>query len=96
MHYNMQTMQPWLQSQGTGNSRMQQAFLGAADIRPLLIQPLLRETLPQRGGAGQSCSPSEVRGQGKLPHLRQNLGERYCLGTGHGEWKMHLWGNLRS
>ena len=60
----------WLQSRGTGSSRVQQAFLGAAGIRPLL-----GETLPQRGGTGQSRSPSEVRGRGKQPHLRQNLRE---------------------
>ena len=40
-----------LQSQSTGNSRVQQAFLGAANIRPLLIQPLLSETLLQKGRA---------------------------------------------
>ena len=39
-------------------------FLGAAGI-----QPLLSETLPQRGGKGQSHSPLEVRGWGKQPHL---------------------------
>ena len=33
-------------------SRGQQAFLGAADIWPLLIQPLLGETLPQTRWAG--------------------------------------------
>ena len=34
----------WLQSQGTGNSRIQRAFLGAVSI-----WPLLSETLLQRG-----------------------------------------------
>ena len=52
---------------------------------PLLLWPLLSETLAQRGGTGQSRSPSQVRGQGKQPHLRQKSGERYCLGSGHGE-----------
>ena len=37
----------WPQSWGTGRRRVQQAFLGAANIRPLLIRPLLGETLPQ-------------------------------------------------
>ena len=50
-------------------------FLGAAGI-----QPLLSETLPQRGGKGQSHSPLEVKGRGKQPRLRQNSVERYCLG----------------
>ena len=59
-----------LQSQGTGSSRIQQACLGAANI-----WPLLSETLQKRGGMGQSCSPSEVRGRGKKPHLRKNLGQ---------------------
>ena len=68
---------------GTGSSRVLWAFLGAADIQPLLIRPLLGETLPQRGGAGQGRGPSGVRGQGKQPRLRQNSGERCCLGPGH-------------
>ena len=32
---------------------------------------------------GQNRSPSDVRGRGKQPHLRQNSGERYFLGLGH-------------
>ena len=75
------------QSRGTGSSRVQRAFLAAADIRPLLIRPALRETLPRRGGAGQGRSPSGVRGWGRQPRLRQNSGARYGLGPGHGEWK---------
>ena len=70
----------WPQSRGTGNSRVQRAFLAAADIRPWLARPWLRETLPQTGGAGQSQGPLEVRGRGKQPHLGQNPGERYCWG----------------
>ena len=81
----------WPQSRGTHNSRIQWAFLGTADIWTLLIRPSLGEILPQRGGASQSHSPSEVRGQGKQPHLRQNLGDRYYLGPGHGEWKSREW-----
>ena len=46
---------------------------------------------PQRGRMGQSCSPSEVRGQGKWPHLRQNSGERYNLGLSHGQCKSREW-----
>ena len=52
---------------------------------------IARETLPQRGRAGQSLSPSEERSRGKQPHLRQNSGERYCLGPGHGESKSGEW-----
>ena len=39
----------------------------------------------------QSHSPSEVKGQGKQPYLRQNSGERYYLGLGHGECKSREW-----
>ena len=59
----------WPQPRGTGSSRVHQAFLGAAGI-----QPLLGETHTQRGGTGQSRSPSEVGGQGKWLHLRQASG----------------------
>ena len=61
---------------------VQEGFLGEADI-----QPSFGETLLQRGRASQSRSPLEIRGREKQPHLRQNLGERYYLGTGHREWK---------
>ena len=38
-------------------------FLGAANIRPLLILPLLSETLPQKHRTGQNLSPSEGAGE---------------------------------
>ena len=53
------------QSLGISSSMVLRTFLGAAGT-----QPLLSETLPQRGRTGQSRSPSEIRGQEKKPHLR--------------------------
>ena len=61
-------------------------FPGAADIRPLLIRPLLREILPQRGGAGQSHSPSEVRGR-ENSRVRDKTRERGTALAGQGEGK---------
>ena len=77
----------WPQSLGIGSSTVTEMFLGAASTGPLL-----GETLLQRGRMGQSRNPSEVRGQEKQLHLRQNSGGRCCLGLGHrlcksGEWK---------
>ena len=53
------------QSLGISSSTVPWTFVGAAGT-----QPLLSETLPQRGRIGQSHSPSEVRGLEKQPHLR--------------------------
>ena len=50
-------------------------FLVAADIQPVLIRPMLSETLPQRGGTGQSGSPAEVRGRRKQ-RIRDKTRER--------------------
>ena len=77
----------WLQSWGTGNSRINQAFLVATDIWPLLIQPLLSETLPQRGRAGQSHSLSEVRAR-KTAASETKLGRGLvtdCVKVGSGQ-----------
>ena len=75
-----------LQFLGTGSSTVLQTFLSAAGTRPLF-----RETLLQRGRMGQSHGPSEVRGQEKQPHLRQNSGGRCCLGLGHRLCKSGKW-----
>ena len=72
----------WPQSQGNGNSRVQRVFLGAADTRPLLIRPLLGETLPQRGRTNRSQPQSfGSKGPGKTAASEAKLGREVLPGA---------------
>ena len=67
-------------SLGAPAAAVLQAFLCAAGI-----QPFLGETLPAEARNGSKTQSFGSKGPGKQPHLKQNPGEGYCLGPGHGE-----------
>ena len=69
----------WYLSRGTGSSRVQQMFLGAANIQPLLIWPLFGKTLPQ----GEERIKTAVlrKGPGKTATYETKLGREVLPGV---------------
>ena len=74
-----------LQSLGIGSSTVLGTFLGTASTWPLLSETL------HRGQDGSKPKSLRSKALEKRPHLRQNSGERCCLGLGHGLCKSREW-----